>query len=44
MGCHNLYALRTNINYPLLYETSRLVSRLTGVVIQPNKAIIGDTA
>jgi 2-isopropylmalate synthase len=44
MGCHNLYGLRTNINYPLLYETSRLVSRLTGVIIQPNKAIVGDNA
>jgi len=44
MGCFNLYGLRTNINYSLLYETSRLVSRLTGVVIQPNKAIIGDNA
>jgi len=44
MGCFNLYAMRTNINYSLLYETSRLVSRLTGVMIQPNKAIIGDNA
>ncbi|HVC27522.1 MAG TPA: 2-isopropylmalate synthase [Nitrososphaerales archaeon] len=44
MGCYNLYALRTNVNYSLLYETSRLVSRLTGVIIQPNKAIIGDNA
>ena len=44
MGCFNLYGLRTNINYSLLYETSRLVSRLTGVIIQPNKAIIGDNA
>jgi 2-isopropylmalate synthase len=44
MGCFNLYGLRTNIDYPLLYETSRLVSRLTGVIIQPNKAIIGDNA
>jgi 2-isopropylmalate synthase len=44
MGCYNLYAWKTNINYSLLYETSRLVSRLTGVVIQPNKAIIGDNA
>jgi 2-isopropylmalate synthase len=44
MGCFNLYALRTKVNYSLLYETSRLVSRLTGVMIQPNKAIIGDNA
>jgi len=44
MGCHNLYGLRTNVKYELLYETSRLVSRLTGVMIQPNKAIVGDNA
>ena len=44
MGCRNLYGLRTNINYELLYETSRLVNRLTGVSVQPNKAIIGDNA
>ena len=33
MGCFNLYGLRTNINYSQLYEISRLVSRLTGVII-----------
>ena len=44
MGCSNLYGLRTNINYQLLYETSRLVNKLTGVPIQPNKAIIGENA
>jgi 2-isopropylmalate synthase len=44
MGCHNLYAWRTNIDYSLLYETSRKVAALTGVVIQPNKAIVGDNA
>jgi 2-isopropylmalate synthase len=44
MGCSNLYGLRTNINYQLLYETSRLVYKLTGVPIQPNKAIIGENA
>jgi 2-isopropylmalate synthase len=44
MGCRNLYGLRTNINYQLLYETSRLVNKLTGVPIQPNKAIIGENA
>jgi 2-isopropylmalate synthase len=44
MGCNNLYGWRTNIQYPLLYETSRKVAALTGVVIQPNKAIVGDNA
>jgi 2-isopropylmalate synthase len=44
MACNNLYALPTNTNYQLLYETSRLVNKITGVPIQPNKAIIGDNA
>jgi len=36
--------LLTNINTKELYRTSRLVSRLTGFVIQPNKAIVGANA
>jgi 2-isopropylmalate synthase len=44
MGSHNLYGWGTKIDYSLLYETSRKVARLTGVVIQPNKAIVGDNA
>jgi 2-isopropylmalate synthase len=44
MGCHNLYGWRTNIDYSLLYETSRKVAALTGVMVQPNKAIVGDNA
>jgi 2-isopropylmalate synthase len=44
MALHCLYNKRTNIKSELLYETSRLVSRLTGVVIQPNKAIVGENA
>ncbi|MEE8239329.1 MAG: 2-isopropylmalate synthase [Nitrososphaerales archaeon] len=44
MSIHNLYQKKTNINTRLLYETSRLVSRLTGVVVQPNKAIVGENA
>ena len=44
MSIHNLYQKKTNINTRLLYETSRLVSRLTGVEVQPNKAIVGENA
>jgi 2-isopropylmalate synthase len=44
MSCHNLYGLKTNIEISLLYEISRLVSRLTGVPVQPNKAIVGENA
>ena len=44
MGLHMIYKLRTGVNTRLLYETSKLVSRLTGVPIQPNKAIVGENA
>ena len=36
--------LTTNINTKQLYKTSKLVSKLTGIVVQPNKAIIGENA
>ncbi|MBS7605064.1 MAG: 2-isopropylmalate synthase [Candidatus Bathyarchaeia archaeon] len=44
MCLHLLYNKRTGVNTKLIYETSRLVSRLTGVPIQPNKAIVGENA
>lgn len=34
----------TRINTKLLYETSRFVSKLVGISVQPNKAIVGDNA
>ncbi|MFN4270046.1 MAG: 2-isopropylmalate synthase, partial [Thermosynechococcus sp.] len=34
----------TNINTREIYKTSRLVSNLTGMLIQPNKAIVGANA
>jgi 2-isopropylmalate synthase len=36
--------LRTGINTREIARTSRLVSRLTGYVVQPNKAIVGRNA
>ncbi|MEM3702847.1 MAG: 2-isopropylmalate synthase [Candidatus Bathyarchaeia archaeon] len=39
-----LYNKKIGINMKLLYETSKLVSRLTGIVLQPNKAIVGENA
>jgi len=39
-----LYGLETSIKTELLYSTSRLVSRLTGIYVQPNKAIVGENA
>jgi D-citramalate synthase len=40
----SLYKLDLNIKTELLYSTSQLVSRLTGVYTQPNKAIVGENA
>jgi len=34
----------TGINTELLYETSRFVSKLVGMTVQPNKAIVGENA
>lgn len=34
----------TNINTKEIYKTSRLVSNLTGMIVQPNKAIVGTNA
>jgi 2-isopropylmalate synthase len=34
----------TNINTQEIYKTSRLVSNLTGMMVQPNKAIVGSNA
>ncbi len=39
-----LYKLDLKIKTELLYGTSQLVSRLTGVYVQPNKAIVGENA
>ena len=34
----------TGIKTELLYETSRFVSKLVGITVQPNKAIVGENA
>jgi D-citramalate synthase len=39
-----LYGLKIPIKTELLYSTSRMVARLTGVNVQPNKAIVGENA
>jgi isopropylmalate/citramalate/homocitrate synthase-like protein len=44
MALKTLYGYELNIRTELIYETSRLVSRLTGIYIPPNKAIVGDNA
>lgn len=40
----NYYGLQTGIHTPLLYPTSCLVAKLTGIPVQPNKAIVGRNA
>jgi (R)-citramalate synthase len=40
----SLYKLDLDIKTELLYSTSQLVSRLTGIYTQPNKAVIGENA
>ena len=41
---HDELSLDTNINTKLLLETSKMVSELMGMVVQPNKAIVGANA
>jgi len=40
----DLFKIETNIDTKQIIKTSRLVTRLTGVPIQPNKAIVGENA
>ena len=44
MRQHPHLDLYTNINSKLLLETSHLVSESMGMMVQPNKAIVGDNA
>ncbi|WP_455284274.1 2-isopropylmalate synthase [[Eubacterium] cellulosolvens] len=44
MALHQLAGKRTRIDTTLLYETSRLVAKITGVFVQPNKAVVGENA
>ena len=44
MAMYSLYKIKLPINTRLLYNISRLVSRLTGIPVQPNKAIVGENA
>ena len=44
MALHCLYDNKTNIKSELLYETSKYVSNVMGIIVQPNKAIIGENA
>ncbi|MBU0686487.1 MAG: 2-isopropylmalate synthase [Candidatus Margulisbacteria bacterium] len=41
---NDFFGLATNINTKEIYKASRLVSNLTGLLVQPNKAIVGANA
>jgi len=41
---NDFFGLTTNIDTTQIYKTSRLVSELTGFLVQPNKAIVGANA
>ncbi len=40
----DLYSIETNVDTTQLTRASRLVSKVTGMVVQPNKAIVGANA
>ncbi len=40
----DFYNAETGVDTTQISKTSRLVSQLTGIVVQPNKAIVGDNA
>ena len=44
MALHIIYKYRTGVNSRLLYSTSRMVSTLTGIAVQANKALVGENA
>ena len=44
MALQCLYARKHNVKTELLYETSRFISNTMGIIVQPNKAIIGENA
>jgi len=39
-----LYGIKTGIELKKIYRTSKLVEKLTGIAIPPNKAIVGENA
>jgi 2-isopropylmalate synthase len=41
---HDFYGVETRINTHEIYRASRLLSKVTGVRVQPNKAIVGGNA
>ncbi|MDI6785779.1 MAG: 2-isopropylmalate synthase [bacterium] len=40
----DIFKLETNINTPQIYKTSRMISHYAGMMVQPNKSIVGENA
>jgi 2-isopropylmalate synthase len=40
----DIYGVWTKIDHSQIYRTSRLVSQMTGMMVQPNKAVVGANA
>ncbi len=41
---HDLLPFTTGVRTPEIYKTSQLLSNITGIMVQPNKAIVGKNA
>jgi D-citramalate synthase len=44
VALHSLYNVQTNVDIGMLYDVSKMVARITGIYLQPNKAIVGENA
>jgi len=44
LSLNTFYGVKTGIQLKEIYKTSRLVSKLTGIMIAPNKSVVGDNA
>ncbi len=44
LSLHHFYKVGTNVDLKKLYRVSRLVERLAGLPIPPNKAVVGENA
>ena len=44
VALHKLYGISTGIKLEKLYRVSRLVEKLTGIIVPKNKAVVGDNA
>lgn len=44
VSLYSLYNVKTQVKLQMLYEVSKTVARITGMYLQPNKAIVGENA